>query len=373
MDRFKRRICSLGGICIISQARRVAFLITLLISISAIAGEKAAPQIPVRVVVVTTFEEGPDSGPNAVGEFTRWVTDFPLPIIIDFPQGYRHLRYNRDKMVLGIVTGMGPLRAASSITALGSDPRFDFSKAYWVVAAIAGIDPNRASVGSAAWAKHVIDGDQAYEIDAREIPPNWSTGYVPIGRYEPFQPPVPTPSSTGVNQLFPLNSSLVNWAFELTRGINLPDDANLRKVRARYIGYPNALKPPFVLIGDTLSAGTFWLGGRFNAWAEGWVNYWTKGAGNFVTSAEEDAGVMQALAFLSQVGKADLKRVLVLRTASDYVMPPPGETAATFLKREASLGGLSGFNEALNSAYIIASPVVEEISRNWRRYEKQTP
>ncbi len=373
MQEFKSRQCALRNIFPIAEAWRICFLIMLLIAFSAVAGENTSRQIPVRVVVVTTFEEGPDSGPNAVGEFTRWVTEFPLPVIIDFPQGYRHLRYNPDKKVLGVVTGMGPLRAASSITALGSDPRFDLGNAYWVVAAIAGIDPNRASVSSAAWAKYVIDGDQAYEIDAREIPPNWSTGYVPIGRYEPFQPPVPTPSSTGVNQLFPLNPSLVNWAFELTKGINLPDDANLRKVRARYVGYPNALRPPFVLIGDTLSAGTFWLGGRFNAWAEGWVNYWTKGAGYFVTSAEEDAGVMQALAFLSQVGKADLRRVLVLRTASDYVMPPPGETVATFLKREATPGGLSGFNEALNAAYIVASPVVEELSRNWSRYEKQTP
>lgn len=372
MQEFKAGL--LRSISIPMVAGWLCSLTALLIAFSAAAGEgTTTPKIPVRVVVVTTFEEGPDTGPNAVGEFTRWVTNFPLPIIIEFPQGYRHLRYNRDKKVLGVVTGMGPLRAASSITALGSDPRFDLSRAYWVVAAIAGIDPNRASVGSAAWAKYVIDGDQAYEIDAREIPPNWSTGYVPIGRYEPFQPPVPAPSSTGVNQQFPLNPSLVNWAFALTKQVNLPDDANLRKVRARYVGYPNALKPPFVLIGDTLSAGTFWLGSRFNAWAEGWVNYWTYGAGNFVTSAEEDAGVMQALSFLSQVGKADLKRVLVLRTASNYLMPPPGETVATFLKRETTPGGLSGFNEALNAAYLVASPVVDEISQNWSRYEKQTP
>jgi purine nucleoside permease len=366
MQEFKFSICAL---------RNIVIPALLLIASSAVARENAKKvlRIPVHVVIVTTFQEGPDSGPNAVGELTRWVTNFALPDIIEFPQGYRHLRYNPRKKVLGLVTGMGPLRAASSITALGSDPRFDLRNTYWVVAAIAGIDPNRASVGCAAWAKFVVDGDQAYEIDAREIPSNWSTGYIPTGRNEPFQPPVPMPGSTVPNQLFPLNPSLVNWAFELTKGINLPDDANLRKVRARYVGYPNALKPPFVMIGDTLSAGTFWLGGRFNAWAEGWVNYFTMGAGNFVTSAEEDAGVMQALTFLSQAGKADLKRVLILRTASDYVMPPPGETVATFLKREATADGLSGFDEALNAAYIVAGPVVEEISRNWRRYQKQPP
>jgi purine nucleoside permease len=155
----------------------------------ALAGEAApaaaVPQIAVRVVVVTTFENGPDSGPNSIGELDRWVANLPLPETIDFPQGYHHLRYNAEKMVLGIETGQGPVHAASSITALGNDPRFDLSHAYWVVAAIAGVDPNRASVGSAAWAKYVVDGDLAYEIDAREIPSDWSTGYVPLNRYEP--------------------------------------------------------------------------------------------------------------------------------------------------------------------------------------------
>jgi purine nucleoside permease len=53
---------------------------------------------------------------------------------------------------------------------LGMDPRFDLTHAYWIVAAIAGVDPNKASVASAAWANYVVDGDLAYEIDAREIP-----------------------------------------------------------------------------------------------------------------------------------------------------------------------------------------------------------
>jgi hypothetical protein len=57
----------------------------------ALAGEAApaaaVPQIPVRVVVVTTFENGPDSGPNSIGELDRWVTNLPLPETIDFPQG----------------------------------------------------------------------------------------------------------------------------------------------------------------------------------------------------------------------------------------------------------------------------------------------
>ena len=42
---------------------------------------------------------------------------------LPFPPGYRDLRYNPDKSVLGIVTGIGTARAAASIMALGMDPR----------------------------------------------------------------------------------------------------------------------------------------------------------------------------------------------------------------------------------------------------------
>jgi hypothetical protein len=89
---------------------------------------------------------------------------------IPFPQGYRDLRYNPDKSVLGIVTGIGTARATASIKALGMDPRFDLSKAYWLVAGIAGVNPNEASIGSATWAEWVIDSDLGFEVDAREIP-----------------------------------------------------------------------------------------------------------------------------------------------------------------------------------------------------------
>ena len=40
-----------------------------------------------------------------------------------------------------------------------------------------GFDPADASIGSAAWAEYLIDGDLSHEIDAREIPEDWPFGY----------------------------------------------------------------------------------------------------------------------------------------------------------------------------------------------------
>jgi purine nucleoside permease len=315
--------------------------------------------IPVRVVVVTTFEAD-QNGQDQGGEFQAWTDQYPLPEHIPFPQGYHELRYNPTDQVLGIVTGEGTAHAAASITALGHDPRFDLSHAFWVVAAIAGIDPNVASVGSAAWAHYVVDGDLAHEIDAREIPSDWSTGYTPLGRYLPYQQPVPPSNSINGQNVYTLNAHLVDWAFNLTKDIQLPDDDTLRQLRAPYTQAAAKL-PPFVLKGDDLAASTFWVGNLLNTWAEQWVSYWTDGRGKFATTLEEDTGIMQAIKFLGQVHRADPSRVLILRTAADYTVPRPGMTAADLLESDES-GGLSGFKESLASAYAVASPVVRQLA-----------
>jgi purine nucleoside permease len=88
-----------------------------------------APPIQIKVVVVTMFERGEDTG-DAPGEFQLWVEREHLDQIVPLPAGYRHVRLNKDG-VLGMVTGVGTAKAAASVMALGLDPRFDFSKTYW--------------------------------------------------------------------------------------------------------------------------------------------------------------------------------------------------------------------------------------------------
>jgi purine nucleoside permease len=146
------------------------------------------PQVlPVRVVVVTMYESALETGDH-FGEFRLWVERLPLNERIPFPHGFRDLRYNSEKSVIGIVSGVGTARAAASMMALGMDPRFDLTQAYWLVAGIAGVNPLEASIGSAAWVEWVVDADLAFEIDAREIPAEWSTGYLPLGA-----PPIGSP------------------------------------------------------------------------------------------------------------------------------------------------------------------------------------
>ena len=276
-------------------------LLALLTIVLSTASALAAP-IPVKVVVIALFEAGADRG-DTPGEYQYWVERDHLDTQYPFPQGFHDVRMN-DQGEMGVLAGVGTARAAASIMALGLDPRFDFTQTYWLVAGIAGADPQDASLGSAAWAEWVVDGDLAYEIDAREIPPQWTTGFVPLRKTVPYEQP--HMAENGV--AFHLNPALQNWAYQRTKDVKLDDTPTLTADRAHFEG-ANARRPPFVLKGDTLSASTFWHGKLLDQWANQWVTYQTGGQGNFVTSAMEDSGILQSLTYLHHAGKVNLDRV----------------------------------------------------------------
>ena len=316
--------------------------------------------IPVKVVIVTMFERGtPDDGD--IGELELWVQREKLDTVIPFPIGPVDLRMN-EKGVLAVLTGMGGSNAATVITALGCDRRFDLSKAYWLIAGIAGVDPNDASIGSAAWAEYVVDGDLMHEVDASEIPEGWPYGKISLSSSKPNNR---SPHSTDSDIVHRLNPSLVEWAYQLTRDTPLVDEPKLMEFRSQYEGFPEAVKPPFVLKGDSLGSSSYWHGSVLTRWANDWVKMYTGGEGNFLMANMEDHGTVTALHKLSNAGLVDFNRVLVLRTASNYCFPPPGEDALWHFTAPFVLQGMPAFD----AAHRVGSKVVHEILGNWETYE----
>jgi purine nucleoside permease len=252
--------------------------------------------------------------------------------------------------------------------ALGMDPRFDLRKAYWLVAGIAGIDPADGPVGSAVWAEWVVDGDLAHEIDAREIPADWKTGYVPLRRSVPYEQPH---QASEQGESYHLNAALCDWALGLTKNVPLLDTEVMQKERSQYDS-PNARRSPLVMKGDELSSSTFWHGKLLNQWANDWVKYHTDGKANYVTTAMEDTGTLQSLTFLARAGRVDLTRVMVLRTASDFDQPVPGMTAAESLAAT-KIGQYSGFLPALEAAWRVGNTVVAALLKNWKEYRDNVP
>ena len=331
----------------------------LLILAALIPGFALAAPIPVKVVVLTMFEVGEETG-DVAGEFQHWAERYPLTEKMTVPGIEHPVRVSRDGVVL-VLAGMNA-RSRQSVTALALDPRFDTSKAYWLIAGIAGVDPASGSIGSAAWAHWIVDADAAHEMDDREAPADWPWGIYSLNTRKPS---VKGSAAGASGMAWKLDAGLVNWAYELTRATPLEDNAQLRAARANY-PLATARQPPRVYLGDAIGTARFWHGERRTAWARDWVKLWTDGQGQFAMSDCEDHQVMDALDLLSSSGRVDRRRVLVLRTASNYSAAPPGGNPVA----DCAPGGLEAGVEA---AYRVGSPVVKALVAGWSEYADKIP
>jgi purine nucleoside permease len=344
------------------RAVALAFVALLLIRNS--PAQTAQKPWPIRAVIVTTFEIGKDTG-DIPGEFQFWVEREHLSETLDFPGGAggpnntaRPIRTNAEHTILGIVSGTTLVNATASIMALGLDPRFDLTHAYILINGIAGIDPQVASIGSAAWANFVVN-DVAREIDPREAPADWPYGIFPSGALRPAPDALPNTTWTRSN-LYTLNPKLTAWAYAQTKDLNLGDDPIVATFRAGFTNYPNARRPPFVLLGDTFASDYYWHGRIMTQYARDWVRLYTAGKGVFATTEMEDAGFMNALERLTAMHRVDTDRVLVLRTASNYSEERPGHTAV-----ESVTAPYIGSRLALESAYLCGSTVLHKLLADW--------
>jgi purine nucleoside permease len=94
-----------------------------------------------------------------------------------------------------------------------------------------------------------------------------------------------------------------------------------------------------------------------------------------MVSAMEDTGTLQALTFLSQAGRVDLQRVLMLRTISNYDREAPGTTTTTAADSLKGMifGNYSAYMPALEAAQVVGDKVVRDIIVHWADRESTTP
>ncbi|MFT4198124.1 MAG: purine nucleoside permease [Pseudoxanthomonas sp.] len=340
----------------------------LLLPALAIAAIPPAPEpahrIPVKLVVVANFENGADSG-DKPGEYQFWVERDQLDELIPVRGAARGVRRNA-RGEYGLLL--------QDMDAFVLDPRFDLSHAYWLFTGISGGDPNLLSVGSAAWARWVVNGDQLREFDDREIPAGWPYGLFAIGALKPNTLPSDpngfgsVESADQLGMAWKLNPGLVGWAYALTREVRIPDTPVLAERRKAWVGFPEAQKPPRVLLGETLGSKRYWHGAMRNQWAEDWVKLWTGGKGRFAMTNMESQNAAERVERYAKMGFLDAQRVLVLRTASNPSMPPPGQDPLATVGDETP-----GQVAAYEANYRVGEPVVRALLDGWERYRDATP
>lgn len=254
------------------------------------------------------------------------------------------------------------VNAALSVSALISSDVFDLSKTYFLITGTAGVNPRKATIGSVALPRFAIQVDTQMEFDAREIPIDWHTGYVPLGAgsvdsYPKF--------ITG-SEIYELSDALRKQAMSFAKTVKLQDSPRAKEYRARFAESPRdiyhaATLEPVVLEGDVLSSNTFWHG-RLLGDAMGHVaRLYTTGKAEYVMTAQEDTGILAALLRAATQGRVDFSRILITRAGSDFDRQP----SDAIPKLPFDMDRSGGLEPALRNLYLTGVNVVQGISRGW--------
>jgi purine nucleoside permease len=100
---------------------------------------------------------------------------------------FLHVHCVEDYSVCQVTTGESEINAAATATALTLSPTFDFSATYFLLGGIAGVNPKYSTLGGVALARYAVQVALQYELDAREMPENFTAGYFPYGKSQPGQ------------------------------------------------------------------------------------------------------------------------------------------------------------------------------------------
>ena len=338
--------------------RRCAMLLLLPAFIAGCASTAPTQQSmarPVKVLLITMFR----------GEADAWTSRMTFDDEIRVPglsPDYPSVRCTRAGVCL-MTTGMGHANAAASTMAVAMSPLFDLRSTYFLINGIAGIDPNVGTIGSATWARFAVDYGIAHEIDAREMPIVWKSGYLGIDAADPKT----KPSLEYGTEVFRLGEPLLQAVFALTRNATLADNDTAKAYRAQY-EQPAAKSAPSVIQCDTASGDTYWHGRFPGQRASEWVALLTDGQGRYCTTQQEDNATIESLNRGAAAGRLDMARIAILRTASNFDRPHPMQSAYDSLKARSG-----GYPASTANLFNVGSIVVNDIVSRWERWKGGVP
>lgn len=321
-------------------------------------GSPQVAPLKVKVLIVNMFQL----------EAAPWIEALHTDRQVAVPglsEDYPWLRCNADA-VCQMTTGMGHASAAASMMAVLFSGEFDFRQTYFVIAGIAGIDPARGTIGTAAWARYAVDVGIAHEIDARELPDGWKEGYFGVMTDSPDV----LPKLDYRSEVFKLDESLLQRAFGLSKSAVLEDSDDVRAYRKHYPAAP-ANQPPKVTICDTATSDTWWVGERLSDHARHWTKLLTKGAGEYCTTQQEDNATLTALVRASHSGLMDMQRVALLRSGSDFDRPYPEQKVLEGLRSQLRIKGT--IRISTRNLVVAGMPLVDDIVHHWDQWKNGVP
>lgn len=267
-----------------------------------------------------------------------------------------------DHSVCQLVTGEGEINAAITVSSIAFSPLFDLTHTYFLVAGIAGINPEVGTICGATFARFAIQVALQYEIDLRELPSNYSTSYIPQGARYPYQ----YPTSIYGTEVFEVNSELRSLAASFARRANLSDSETAKAYRANYASAPGNIyeagtRAPSVVECDVATTDVYYSGDLLGSAFSNTTEVLTNGTGTYCSSAQEDNATLEALLRTSRHNLTDFSRIIVMRTGSDFERPYPGQAALDNLM----FADQGAFEPAVANLYHAGIEVVKGILGGW--------
>ena len=148
------------------------------------AEKRASPLTP-KVFIISMFKPEAEIW-HGIPEFDLLAQNISTPGLSPL---FEQIHCTADGEICQIVTGESEINAAATISAMVLSPYFDLTKTYFFIAGIAGVNPELGTTGSVTFARYAVQVALQYEIDIRELPSNFTTGYFPQGSEFPDEYP----------------------------------------------------------------------------------------------------------------------------------------------------------------------------------------
>lgn len=321
-------------------------------------------RIAPKVMIVSMFQPEEEAWTSRI-EFKHEFDVIGLSFI------YPKVRCVEDYSICQFTTGEGEINAATSMAFLLASQKFNFKATYWLLAGIAGGEPDKVTTGTVTFAKYAIQVGLQYQIDSRELAtshPDWPTGYFSYGTKDPWT----YPDSVYGTEIFELNGNLRNRALSLARAnidsLKIGDYENIR-LRKLYADSPAAELPTAVGC-DVLTSDNYFTGTVLSEFFGNYTSMISNGTATYCATAQEENATLEALIRLAKANLVDFNRIVVMRAISNFVRAPPSlaHTPIEFFTNYPK----GGFQHALDNLYFGAFPFVKDVVENWHSYDNDS-
>ncbi|KAI0088137.1 purine nucleoside permease [Irpex rosettiformis] len=339
----------------------VSYFVCALASSVSLPSGKHSNKIQPKVFIIGMFSSEGNIW-HGISEFDVLAQNITVP---GFSPLFQQAHCTADGSICQLVTGEGEINAAVTISALSASALFDLRTTYFLIAGIAGINPALGTVGGVTFARFAVQVGLQYEFDAREIPANFSTGYVPQGSKAPGQ----YPATLYGTEVFEVNDNLRQLAISFARNATLYDDANAQAYRALYAnhsGWTAATQPPSIVGCDTVTSDQFFSGALLADAMSNYTSLVTNGTATYCTTQQEDNATLEALTRAALFGLVDFARIIVMRTGSNFDRPYDGQTPQEHL-----FSSSPGFLASIRNLHVAGAPVVLGIVEGWEKTFKR--